>query len=135
MFDLIILFDGKSYYNRNELTDLLGLSHHLDSSGEEIYSKGEKDNALIINFTDDLSDYSEDEISKIPYKVSGLCYVTFYPFEAIYDILFNVIRFNDELFADDDHGNIINICEYKDLVKKKKVYPFNYYSKDFFRNN
>lgn len=127
MFDLFVLFDGKSYYNRNELKESLDLTKCSDSNEEELYSKEEKDYHFIVDFTNDPNDYnySEDELNKVPYKVAGFCHITFYPFDAIYDVLSAIIGFNDELFTDDDNGNIVNICEYKELVKKRKVYPLS----------
>ncbi len=135
MYDLFVLFDGRSYYNRNELKKSLNLKECSDSNEEELYfDEGKK--YFIVDFTNDPNDYnySEDELNKIPYKVAGACHIAFYPFDAIYDVLPTIIDFNGELFIDDDNGNIVNICEYKELVKKKKVFPFTYYSKKYLKN-
>ena len=128
MFDLFVFFDGKSYYNRNELKARLGLDQQQKPNGEEIYSKKERDSHFLIEFSNDLNDYSysEDEINRIPYNVCGLCHIVFYPFDFIYDLLSVLIGFNDDLFVDDDHDNILSVCDYKDLLHNKKVYPFTY---------
>lgn len=129
MLDLIILLDGKSYYNRKELISCLELQQSNNS--EELYSKRDNKRDLLAHFTKDLGDYLEEDTT-IPYNVSGVCHFTFYPFEIINELISAIISFNSELFVDDDHGNILNICDYKKLAAKKKVYPFTYYSKDYF---
>ncbi len=129
MLDLIILLDGKSYYNREELISCLELQQ--SNNGEELYSNRDSKRSLIAHFTKDLGDYLEEEIT-LPYNVCGVCHLTFSPFEIINELLSAIISFNSELFVDDDHGNILNICDYKNLVAKKKVYPFTYCSKDYF---
>ena len=58
--------------------------------------------------------------------------VKFSSFEIINELLSAIISFNSELFVDDDHDNILNICDYKKMAAKKEVYPFTYYSKDYF---
>lgn len=129
MLDLIILLDGKSYYNRKELISCLELQQ--SNNGEELYSNRDSKRSLIAHFTKDLGDYLEEEIT-LPYNVCGVCHLTFSSFEIINELLSAIISFNSELFVDDDHGNILNICDYKNLVAKKKVYPFTYCSKDYF---
>ena len=129
MLDLIILLDGKSYYNRKELISCLELQQSNNS--EELYSNRDSKRSLIAHFTKDLGDYLEEEIT-VPYNVCGVCRLTFSSFEIINELLSAIISFNSELFVDDDHGNIVNICDYKNLVAKKKVYPFTYFSKDYF---
>jgi len=128
MFDLIILLDGKSYFKRSELISSLKLQHSDNHPEEELYSKGDNKNCLLAYFTKDLNDYSDDDYAVIPYKVSGVCHLTFYPFELINEILYSIAQFNSELFVDDDHGNILGVCDYKILAEKKKVYPYTYHS-------
>lgn len=139
MFDLIILLDGTSYYNRNKLMSCLGLQQQPDINGDEQYvkqyTKEQNKQFLIASITKGLSGYSydEEEIITVPYDISGVCHLIFYPFrEVVNELLSAITDFNSELYVDDDHGNIVNICDYKILVKKKKVYPYTYCSKDYF---
>lgn len=127
MFNLIILLDGRSYYNRKELISYLGLQQQPDINGDELYTKeANGDQYILANVTKDLSGYFyEEEATPIPYEIAAVCHFTFYPFcEVINELLSAVISFNSDLFVDDDNDNIINICDYKNLVRKKKVYPF-----------
>lgn len=133
-FDLIILLDDRSYYNRNELMSCLGLQQCPDINGDELYAKDDKENEryIIADITKDLSDYSENDVT-LPYNVCGVCHLRFYPFDDIInEILSAIIGFNSELFVDDDNDNILNICDYKNLVAERKVYPYTYCSKDYF---
>lgn len=132
MFDLIIILDGKSYYNRKELVSLLDLQRQPDINGDELYTRETNGKQHIIaNVTKDLSEYFYEEEETLPYEIAGVCHFTFYPFlEPVNEILPAVIDFNSGLFVDDDNGNIINICEYKELVSKEKVYPFTYVPKE-----
>lgn len=133
MFDLIILLDGKSYYNRNKIMSCLGLQQQPDINGNELYAKKDNEQHIIANIIKGVSGYFyEDEVT-IPYNISGVCHLSFYPFcEIINELLSAIIDFNSELYVDDDNGNIVNICDYKTLVKKEKVYPYTYCSKDYF---
>ena len=109
-FDLIILLDHKSFYNKNELMSCLGLQQCPDINGDELYAKDDKENEgfIIADITKDLSDYSENDI-KIPYNVFGVCHLKFYPFDDIInELLSAIIGFNSELFVDDDNDNIVN---------------------------
>lgn len=133
MFDLIIPLDGRSYCDRKELMSYLGLQQKPDINGDERYTKGKINDKqfIIADLTKDLSGYFYGEETPIPYKISGVCHFTFYPFcEVINELLSAVINFNSDLFVDDDCDNIMNICDYKNLVKKEKVYPFTYSPKD-----
>lgn len=124
MCDLFILLDGKSYYNRNELILGLGLQHS-DIDDEEIYSKREGQNDLLACFTKDIDDcISEEDTSAVPYIISGICHLTFYPSDMIDQLLYSIIQFNDDLFVVGDHNDILNICDYKKIIKRKKTYPY-----------
>lgn len=124
MCDLFVLLDGKSYYNRNELILSLGLQH-TDIDDEEIYSKREDKSDLFACFTKDIDDFiSEVETSAVPYKISGVCHLTFYPPDMTEQLLYSVIQFNDDLFVVGDHNDILNICDYKKIIKRKKTYPY-----------
>lgn len=131
MFDLFILFDSRSYYNRNELIINLGLLQQSNINGEERYSKNENEKYIIAEFTKNTGYYVENEIT-LPYNLFGECHLSFYPFEIIKELLSAIISFNSELFIDDDHDNILSVCDFKNLVEKRKVYPYTYCHNDFF---
>lgn len=124
MCDLLVLLDGKSFYNRKELILSLGLQRS-DINDEEIYSKREDQNDLFACFTKDINDcISEEDMSAVPYKISGVCHLTFYPPDMIEQLLYSIIQFNSELFVVGDHNDILNICDYKKNIKRKKTYPY-----------
>lgn len=63
-------------------------------------------------------------MSAVPYKISGVCHLTFYPPDMIEQLLYSIIQFNSELFVVGDHNNILNICDYKKIIKRKKTNPY-----------
>lgn len=124
MCDLFVSLDGKSFYNRKELILSLGLQRS-DINDEEIYSKREDQNDLFACFTKDINDcISEEDMSAVPYKISEVCHLSFYPPDMTEQLLYSVIQFNSDLFVVGDHNNILNICDYKKIIKRKKTYPY-----------
>lgn len=77
------------------------------------------------HFFMDISDsgyaFSDDELAQIPYKVSCICDITYSFNNMTSYIIDSLTDYDNSLYVDDDHDNIMNICEYKKKLLKDEI--------------
>lgn len=63
------------------------------------------------------NDYSKIELSSIPYVISDICDISFYPPEMLPLIVSKLVQYDNELFVDDDYNGIVNIVTFSKKIK------------------
>ncbi len=112
---LVFLSDNKPY--REIFSDIFRLDCIFYSEDEARYSKKlDNDARYFFDYSKSSLEYSVEELSQIPYKVSEICDISFYPPEILSSIVSALADCDKTIYIDDDHGTIANVTEYKKII-------------------
>ncbi len=109
MHGILVLLSEK--HSRKRLAELFEADLVFSKSGAERYSRETAEGRYYIDFDADIiRDYSQAELDMVPYKVCDVCHITYYPPAMISGITDKLMEYDSDVFADDDHGNIMSIA-------------------------
>lgn len=112
---IVLLSDNKSY--REIFSDIFELDNIFYTEDEARYSRKCENGRYYFHYSKPTSvEYSAEELSQIPYEVSEICDITYYPPEMLKFIVSKLASYDPMLYIDDDHGRIMSINKYDKLI-------------------
>lgn len=113
MLNLIVLLKQNSNSKMLQICNALDLKINYNTEKGMGYSNECYDERIYLDCVSKVKEqYTEEELKVVPYSVTGMCVITYYPQSALRHILESVINCDDTLFIDDDNGYIGLATEY-----------------------
>jgi len=132
MLDLFVLLNSEADVYEKILCEKYNLTLIIEDESFKRYSGQCLKGHYYFDFDEELlNDFSKEELDIVPYSIYSVCHISYSSMDIIYDLLEFLIKYDDMLFVDDDHDNIVNIIKYEQMIYDEKVYPFAYKKEKF----